>query len=109
MLRRDPESAPRRVLFSRAGGHRSMAVSALDLEDLKRHIGRTVTATDVANPGPANLLRLAFGRQDPELKAGDALPPGWQILYFLPSYAPDELRPDGSARDAGVVPAMPFP
>jgi 3-methylfumaryl-CoA hydratase len=86
-----------------------MAVSTLDLDDLKRHIGRKLVATDVANPGPANLLRLAFGRQDPEPTMGQPLPPGWQILYFLPSYAPDELRPDGSARDAGVVPAMPLP
>ena len=37
------------------------------------------------------------------------MPPGWQILYFLPSFGPEELRPDGSPRDAGVVPAMPLP
>src|SRR6266568_877514 len=61
------------------------------------------------HPGPANLLRLALGRPEAELRAGDALPPAWLALYFLPRFGPDELRPDGSPRDAGVVPAMPLP
>jgi 3-methylfumaryl-CoA hydratase len=86
-----------------------MTTPALDLDSLKKHIGRTQTATDVLHPGPANLLRLALGRPEPELKAGDPLPPAWLSLYFLPQYGPAELRPDGSPRDAGVVPPMPIP
>ena len=86
-----------------------MATSALSIDDLRSHIGRRLTATDLIHPGPANLLRLAFARSEPELVAGDPLPPAWLALYFLPRYAPDELRPDGSPRDAGVVPAMPLP
>jgi 3-methylfumaryl-CoA hydratase len=86
-----------------------MTTAALDLESLRKHIGRTQTATDILHPGPANLLRLALGRSEPEMKVGDALPPAWLTLYFLPQYAPGELRPDGSPRDAGVVPAMPMP
>jgi 3-methylfumaryl-CoA hydratase len=83
--------------------------TTLALEDLKKHVGRTQTATDVLHPGPANLLRLALGRTEPELQVGDPLPPSWLALYFLPRYGPDELRPDGSPRDAGVVPPMPMP
>jgi len=86
-----------------------MATSVPSIDDLRSHIGRRLTATDVLHPGPANLLRLAFARSEPELVAGDPLPPAWLALYFLPRYAPDELRPDGSPRDAGVVPAMPLP
>ena len=86
-----------------------MATSALSIDDLRSHIGRRLTATDVIHPGPANLLSLAFARSEPELAAGDPLPPAWLALYFLPRSAPDELRPDGSPRDAGVVPAMPLP
>ena len=86
-----------------------MTTSTLSIDDLRSHIGRIITSTDVIHPGPANLLRLAFGRQEPELKPGDALPPAWLALYFLPRFGPDELRPDGSPRDAGVVPAMPLP
>src|SRR4029077_12879583 len=64
---------------------------------------------DIVTAAPANLLRLAFGRDEPELGPGDALPPGWQCLYFLPRFAPDALRPDGSPLDTGVIPPMPLP
>src|SRR5215471_14319150 len=86
-----------------------MAIAQLDIEQLKQHIGRRVTVTDIASAAPANLLRHTFGRSDPEFKSGDALPPGWHLLYFLPRFDPSELRPDGSPRDSGVVPPMPLP
>ncbi|HEU4439373.1 MAG TPA: MaoC family dehydratase N-terminal domain-containing protein [Methylomirabilota bacterium] len=79
------------------------------LEDLKAHVGRRETATDTVTAAPANLLRLTFGRTEPEFRPGDALPPGWQCLYFLPRFPPDALRPDGSPLDTGVVPPMPLP
>jgi 3-methylfumaryl-CoA hydratase len=87
----------------------TMAIADLSLDELRQHIGRRLVSTDVVTPGPANLLRLAFARDEPELTAGDPLPPGWLGLYFLPRYRPDELRPDGSPIDAGVVPPMPLP
>jgi 3-methylfumaryl-CoA hydratase len=87
----------------------AMTITELHLEDLKRHIGQRQVSTEVLTPGPANLLRLTFGRDEPELRAGDPLPPGWHGLYFLPQLAPGDLRPDGTALDAGVVPAMPLP
>src|SRR5215475_627199 len=86
-----------------------MAIAQLDSEQLKQHIGRRVTATDIVTAAPANLLRQTFGRGEPEFKIGDALPPGWHLLYFLPRFDPSELRPDGSPRDSGVVPPMPLP
>ena len=86
-----------------------MTTTTLSVDDLRSHIGRRLTSSDVLHPGPANLLRLAFARPEPELGPGDALPPAWLALYFLPRFGPEELRPDGSPRDAGVVPAMPLP
>jgi len=86
-----------------------MTMGTLSIDDLKTHIGRRLTATDVIHPGPANLLRLTFARPEPELQAGDALPPAWLALYFLPQYGPEALRPDGTPRDAGVVPSLPLP
>jgi 3-methylfumaryl-CoA hydratase len=86
-----------------------MTTTAFSIEELKQHVGRTQVATDVIHPGPANLLRLAFGREEPELREGDPLPPAWLLLYFLPRLATADLRPDGSARDNGVIPAMPLP
>jgi 3-methylfumaryl-CoA hydratase len=79
------------------------------LEDLKAHVGRRESAGDIVTAAPANLLRLTLGRDEPELRPGDALPPGWQCLYFLPRFAPDALRPDGSPLDTGVIPPMPPP
>jgi len=86
-----------------------MSTIELSPESLRRHVGRRLTATDEVTAGPANLLRLALGRGEPELRAGDPLPPAWLCLYFLPRFGPDELRPDGSAIGAGVVPALPLP
>ena len=86
-----------------------MATTELSLDALKTHIGRRVVSTDVATPTPANLLRLTFGRPEPEFKVGDPLPPGWNKLYFLPRFTQDQLRPDGSPADTGVVPPMPLP
>src|SRR5215470_9301631 len=79
------------------------------LGDLKAYVGRRETAADIVAAAPANLLRLAFGRDEPELRPGDPLPPGWQCLYFLPRFGPDALRPDGSPLDTGVIPPMPLP
>ena len=84
-------------------------MSTVNLDELKTHIGRKQVATDVLHAGPANLLRLALSRPEPELKDGDALPPAWLALYFLPRFGPKELRPDGAPGDSGVVPRMPLP
>src|SRR5262245_7754711 len=81
----------------------------LDLDALRRHVGRRQTTTDVVTAAPANLLRLTLARPEAEFADGDALPPGWTILYFLPRLGPDTLRADGAPADTGVVPAMPMP
>jgi 3-methylfumaryl-CoA hydratase len=86
-----------------------MTTAELSLDTLKQFIGRRQESSDVVTVGPPNLLRQALGRQEHELRGGDPLPPGWHILYFLPHHGPDELRPDGTPREAGVVPALPLP
>ncbi len=85
------------------------APGTVALDDLKAHVGRRESATDVITAAPANLLRLTFGRDERELGPGDPLPPGWQSLYFLPRFPPAALRPDGSPQDTGVIPPMPLP
>ena len=86
-----------------------MTVATLNLDDLKRHVGRKETSTDVVTAAQANLLRLTFGRPEPELADGDALPPGWHVIYFTPRVATSELRPDGTPARSGVTPDMPLP
>lgn len=86
-----------------------MSPVPIDLAELKRAVGTKETTTDVVTAAQANLLRLTFGRPEPELKDGDALPPGWQVIYFTPRVGPDGLRDDGTAAKGGVTPAMPLP
>jgi 3-methylfumaryl-CoA hydratase len=86
-----------------------MSLSLADLDQLKAHVGRRQVATDEITAAPANLLRLTLGRPEAEFRAGDPLPPGWHILYFLPRIATADLRPDGAPGDTGVIPAMPLP
>jgi 3-methylfumaryl-CoA hydratase len=83
--------------------------ATLNLDELKTYIGRKQVTTDVVTAAPANLLRLTFARPDPELKSGDALPPGWHVFYFLPRLGPDQLRADGTPAESGVIPDMPLP
>jgi 3-methylfumaryl-CoA hydratase len=86
-----------------------MTTAELSLEHLKLHTGRRVVATDVATVTPPNLLRLTFGRAEPEFRPGDPLPPGWHGLYFLPRFGPNDLNADGAPVDTGVVPPVPLP
>jgi 3-methylfumaryl-CoA hydratase len=81
----------------------------LDLNDLKRNVGRTETATDVVSAAQANLLRLTFARPEPELKDGDVLPPGWHVIYFTPRFGPGDLRADGTPAHSALMPDMPLP
>jgi 3-methylfumaryl-CoA hydratase len=87
----------------------SGSAAALNLEDLKRHVGSKDVATDVVTAAQANLLRLTFGRPEPELKDGDVLPPGWHVIYFTPRVGPDGLRADGTPARSALMPDMPLP
>ena len=86
-----------------------MSSVQIDLAELKRAIGTKEINSDVVTAAQANLLRLTFGRPEPELKDGDALPPGWHVIYFTPRVGPDGLRADGTPAKGGVTPDMPLP
>src|SRR2546425_603703 len=93
--------------------------TTLDLDDLRTHIGRSQTAIDVIHAGPANFLRLALGRPEPEFRArgrpgresrdGDVPRRAWRGLSFLRGGAPAALRPEGGPGDTGVVPPLSLP
>jgi 3-methylfumaryl-CoA hydratase len=86
-----------------------MTTAELSIESLKQHVGRRLVSHDVATAAPPNLLRLTFGRAEPEFGPGDPLPPGWHGLYFLPRFGPNDLNADGAPVDSGVVPPIPLP
>lgn len=79
------------------------------LLDLKRYIGRSVTANDVVTASPVARLAATLGIAPPASASGDPLPPGWHGLYFLPSYGPENMRADGSASGGAMAPPVTLP
>ena len=56
----------------------------LDVDSLKGWIGRTESRSDQLALTPVAAMSATLDREDPAPKAGDALPPLWHWLYFLP-------------------------
>ena len=83
--------------------------TALDTDTLRSWVGRNETRIDVIDARPVSLLSATLDRDDPGPRAGDALPPLWHWLYFLPSYRTCEAGPDGHAKRGGFLPPVPLP
>jgi 3-methylfumaryl-CoA hydratase len=82
---------------------------SLDLDDLQRWIGRTETRIDRVTLTPLQELAAALDREDPALEPGDAIPPCWHWLYFLPIHRHSEIGPDGHARRGDFLPPVALP
>jgi 3-methylfumaryl-CoA hydratase len=80
----------------------------MDIVHLREWIGREESAADEITPAPAALLAATLDRPDPEPTEGDALPPLWHWLYFLPRHRLSDLAPDGHARRGGFLPPVPL-
>lgn len=64
---------------------------------------QTVIRTQVLDAATAENYRGTFAPHLPALADGDALPLGWEGLYFPFSSPLDGLRPDGTPRDDGLA------
>jgi len=82
---------------------------AVDVEGLRKWIGRSESYTDHVTPAPVAALAATLDRDDAPPEAGDALPPLWHWLYFLPIHRASELGPDGHVRRGGFLPPVPLP
>jgi 3-methylfumaryl-CoA hydratase len=82
---------------------------AVDVEELRKWIGRTESYTDHVMPTPIAALAATLDRDDPTPKTGDPIPPLWHWLYFLPIHRASELAPDGHASRGGFLPPVPLP
>ncbi len=80
----------------------------IDLEKLRGWIGRTETAADTVVPAPLRGLSAALDRDDAP-QPGDAIPPCWHWLYFLPAARQSAIGPDGHAERGGFLPPVPLP
>ncbi len=79
------------------------------IDHLRAWIGRSETVHDRVTPVPVAALAATLDRDDPPPVPGDALPPLWHWLYFLPLHRQSELGPDGHAKRGGFLPPVPLP
>jgi 3-methylfumaryl-CoA hydratase len=77
----------------------------LDIAHLQQWIGRTETRTDIVTAAPVAALAATLDIGQP----GDALPPLWHWLYFLPFDRQSDLGPDGHAKRGGFLPPVDLP
>ena len=82
---------------------------SVDIDHLKTWIGKTESTTDVVTPVPVAALSATLDRDDDSPKNGDALPPLWHWLYFLPVVKQSELGPDGHPKRGGFLPPVELP
>ena len=76
---------------------------------LEDWIGRTDTLRDVVTAAPVAALDATLDNGNAVPDSGDALPPLWHWLYFLPHPRRSEIGPDGHAARGGFLPPVPLP
>jgi 3-methylfumaryl-CoA hydratase len=84
-------------------------MAALDNDSLRSWVGRSDARSDTLDAAPIERLSATLDRDDPVPRHGDALPPLWHWLYFLPLYRQSDVGPDGHARRGGFLPPVPLP
>ena len=72
-------------------------------------IGRTETVEDLVTAWPIDALRATFDLAGLPARAGDAVPPMWHWLFFLPTTHRSQLGPDGHAQRGGFLPPVDLP
>ena len=81
----------------------------IDIEPLKKQLGRKIEDEDVVTQAPIKAMIATFDRPDKVPGEGEPIAPGWHLL-FLHSYArPAQLGKDGAAFTGGVLPEIPMP
>jgi len=80
-------------------------MSRIDIDELRRWVGRRAAMSDAITAVPASALGATLDR--PDLPA--ELPPLWHWLYFLPVVALAEVGPDGHPARGGFLPPVPLP
>jgi 3-methylfumaryl-CoA hydratase len=84
-------------------------MTQMDFEALKQWIGKTETLDDHATLVPLQALAATLDRDDPPPRPGDAVPPCWHWLYFLPLQRASGIGADGHPKRGGFLPPVPLP
>lgn len=78
--------------------------------DIRGAIGKTRSTESEIAAWPADVLAATLDRDDAPLKAGDAIPAGWHMMYFPEVVKLRDTGPDGHAKTGDFLPALPgFP
>jgi len=81
----------------------------IDIEPLRKELGRKIEDEDVVTQAPIKAMLATFDRDEKVPGPGEPIAPGWHLLY-LHSYARrDQLGRDGAAIAGGVLPEIPMP
>ncbi len=80
-----------------------------DFDSLKQWVGRSETLHDTLGATPVAALAATFDHAPAAVNTGDALPPLWHWLYFLPARRHSELSIDGHPQRGGFLPPVPLP
>jgi 3-methylfumaryl-CoA hydratase len=80
----------------------------LDIAPLATWIGKEEVRIEPLSSVPANALAATLDRVDDLYMEGDALPPLWHWLHFLPLAPMSEVGPDGHPKRGGFLPPVPL-
>lgn len=83
-------------------------MSNIDIDQLRRWIGRETECEDTVSPRHARLMAATLGMPQEPMQVGAALPPLWHWLYFLEGLPPAELGRDGHPARGGFLPPVPL-
>ena len=86
-----------------------MSTPPLNIDDLRRWIGRSETTEERIAPFPATALAATLDREDPPYVDGTPLPPLWHWLHFLSAFKLSDAGYDGHAALGGFLPPVPLP
>ena len=84
-------------------------MNAEHLEQLRNWIGKTESSRDVVAPAAIARLSAVLDYCEPRVLVGDALPPAWHWLFFLPAPAASVLGSDGHPRRGDFLPPITLP
>ena len=77
--------------------------------DYRDWIGRKQERRELIAPAPVERLLATLDDGETRLGAGDALPPLWHWLYFLPSAPQSAIGQDGHGHRGGFLPPIELP
>jgi 3-methylfumaryl-CoA hydratase len=81
----------------------------IDIEPLKKQLGRKIEDEDVVTQAPIKAMIATFDRPDKVPAEGEPIAPGWHLLYLHSHARPAQLGKDGAAFTGGVLPEIPMP